>query len=172
MIPLPAGKAARARALSGQAGRCGLRCAAPRAAASPVSRRSHPDRPARSDSAAALPSAARRRARPATQAGRSHAASAKRTQVWSTRPAHRCSRRDRLVVGRQPAPGTGPITALQDSLLVDLGNDNASVARQQRFGRAHFRAHRQLALREPISEPYFAYSSRLPVSSVPPPPAQ
>src|SRR5215470_16867201 len=59
------------------------------------------------------------------------------------------SRRDRLAVGRLPAPGARPIAALAHPLLVDLGDDLA-VTGEQRLGRAHFGAERQLALDQPV----------------------
>src|SRR5262249_13695488 len=58
-------------------------------------------------------------------------------------------RRDRLTIGRLPAPGAGAVAALDHALLVDLGDDLA-IAGQQRLGRAHLRAQRQLALRQAI----------------------
>src|SRR5436190_10000896 len=59
------------------------------------------------------------------------------------------SYRNSLVVGRLPAPGAGAVAALDHALLVDLGDDVA-VAGQQRLGRAHLGAQRQLALGEPV----------------------
>src|SRR4051812_1495270 len=56
---------------------------------------------------------------------------------------------DPLAIGSHPAPGTGAVAALDHTLLVDLGNDLA-VAGEQRFGRAHLRAQRQLALQHAI----------------------
>src|ERR1700723_623740 len=53
------------------------------------------------------------------------------------------------VIGRHPAPSAGSVAAPEHPLLVDLGDDIA-VAGQQRFGRAHFGAERQLSLREPV----------------------
>src|SRR5262245_33963038 len=57
--------------------------------------------------------------------------------------------RDRLTIGRLPTPGAGAVAALDHALLVDL-RDDLAVAGQQRFGRAHLRAQRQLALRQAI----------------------
>src|SRR5690242_4076588 len=51
---------------------------------------------------------------------------------------------DRLPVGRLPSPGAGAVAALGHPLLVDLGDDLA-VAGEQRLGRAHLGAERQLA---------------------------
>src|SRR5712672_955054 len=59
------------------------------------------------------------------------------------------SDRNPLVVGGQPAPGAGTVAALDHALLVDLGDDLA-VAREQRLGRAHLRAQRQLALQHAV----------------------
>src|SRR6516164_4670515 len=56
---------------------------------------------------------------------------------------------DILLIGRQPTPGAGAITALDDPLLVNLTNDIA-IAGQQCLGRAHLGAHRQLAFAEAI----------------------
>src|SRR5262245_20713934 len=57
--------------------------------------------------------------------------------------------RDRLTIGRLPTPGAGAVAALDHALLVDL-RDDLAVAGQQRFGRAHLRAQRQLALGQTI----------------------
>src|SRR5436305_15100372 len=48
-----------------------------------------------------------------------------------------------------PAPGTRAVTAFDDTLLVNL-RDDLAVTRQQRLGRAHFRAQRQLAFRQTV----------------------
>src|SRR5262249_36569635 len=53
--------------------------------------------------------------------------------------------RDLLAIRGLPAPCAGAVAALHHPLLVDLGDDLA-VAGQERLGRAHFGAHRQLAL--------------------------
>src|SRR5277367_574790 len=53
------------------------------------------------------------------------------------------------VISRHPAPSTGSVAAPQHPLLVNL-SDDVAVPGQQRFGRAHFRAQRQLSLREPV----------------------
>src|SRR5262245_5975810 len=58
-------------------------------------------------------------------------------------------RRDGLAIGRLPTPGAGAVAALDHALLVDLGADLA-VAGEQRLGRTHLRAERQLALGQPI----------------------
>src|SRR5215469_11375845 len=58
-------------------------------------------------------------------------------------------RLNRLAIRRLPAPGSGPVAALGDALLIDLRNDLA-VAGEQRLGRAHLRAQRQLALGEAV----------------------
>src|SRR5690349_18956277 len=54
-----------------------------------------------------------------------------------------------LAICRLPAPGAGAVTAPRHAFLVDLRNDLA-VAGQQRFGRAHFGAQRQLAFGQPV----------------------
>src|SRR6476660_2037509 len=66
-------------------------------------------------------------------------------------PPARCagSDGDILVISRQPAPGAGAIAALGHPLLVDLGDD-LTVAGEERFGRAHLGAERQLALAEAV----------------------
>src|SRR5688572_22167187 len=58
-------------------------------------------------------------------------------------------RRNRFAICRPPSPGAGAIAALDYPLLVDLGDDLA-VAGQERFGRAHLRAQRQLAFGQTI----------------------
>src|SRR5215470_16272133 len=58
-------------------------------------------------------------------------------------------RRDGLAIGGLPAPRAGAIATPQHPLLVDLGDDVA-VAGEQRLGRAHLRAERQLAFGEPV----------------------
>src|SRR5258707_4705927 len=58
-----------------------------------------------------------------------------------------CSNRNALVIGGDPTPCARTVTALHHALLVDFGDDRA-VARQQRLGRAHLGANRQLALGE------------------------
>src|SRR5262245_53364318 len=57
--------------------------------------------------------------------------------------------RDGLAIGRLPAPGARAVAALDHALLVDL-RDDLAVAREQRLGRAHLRAERQLALGQAI----------------------
>src|SRR6185437_15358059 len=52
---------------------------------------------------------------------------------------------DSLVIGGLPAPHAGAVAAPGDALFVDL-RDDVAVAGQQRLGRAHFGAQRQLAL--------------------------
>src|SRR3954454_432641 len=56
---------------------------------------------------------------------------------------------DSLAIGGLPAPRPGPVAALHHTFFVNLGNDFA-VAGEQRFGRAHFGAERQLALGEAV----------------------
>src|SRR3989442_10612488 len=57
--------------------------------------------------------------------------------------------RDLFAVRRLPAPRAGTVAALQHPFLVDLGDDLA-VAGEQRFGRAHLGAQRQLAFGEAV----------------------
>src|SRR6187401_554218 len=78
------------------------------------------------------------------------------SSVFLNRPAvrrrpHRqvASRCDRLAIGGLPSPGAGAVAALRHALLVDLGNDVA-IAGEQRLGRAHLGAQRQLAFGQPI----------------------
>src|SRR5215471_5957435 len=65
------------------------------------------------------------------------------------RAARVASSRNRFAVGRLPTPGPGAVTALGNAFLVDL-RDDVAVAGEQRFGRAHLGAQRQLALGEPV----------------------
>src|SRR6266699_2555858 len=60
-----------------------------------------------------------------------------------------CLHRDLFAVRRLPAPCAGTVAALQHPFLVDLGDDLA-VAGEQRFGRAHLGAQRQLAFGEAV----------------------
>src|SRR5215469_6207684 len=67
----------------------------------------------------------------------------------SLEPARRCSPAilllyDRFTVGRLPAPSTGAITAFCYSFLIDLSND-FPVTGEQRLGRTHLSAQRELA---------------------------
>src|SRR6476646_6181973 len=59
------------------------------------------------------------------------------------------SGRDVLVVGGLPTPGAGAVAAPRHPLLVDLGDDVA-VAGQERLGRAHLGAQRQLAFGQAV----------------------
>src|SRR5260370_14314841 len=54
-----------------------------------------------------------------------------------------------MAVGGLPAPHARPVAGLHHALLVDFGDDRA-IAREQRFGRAHLGANRQLALGETV----------------------
>src|SRR5215470_16083239 len=54
-----------------------------------------------------------------------------------------------LAVGGTPAPHFGALAARQHALPVDVGDDVA-VAAEQRLGRAHLGASRQLALRQTV----------------------
>src|SRR5690349_28493 len=58
-------------------------------------------------------------------------------------------RRDRLAIGRLPAPSARPVAALDHSLLVDL-RDDLAVAGEQRFSRTHLGAERQFTFRQPV----------------------
>src|SRR5260370_37617033 len=55
----------------------------------------------------------------------------------------------RIAIGRFPAPHPRTVTALHHALLVDFSDDRA-IAREQRLGRAHLGANRQLALGETV----------------------
>src|SRR3977135_3737986 len=57
--------------------------------------------------------------------------------------------RNPFPIGGRPAPGAGTVAAPDDTFLVDLGDDLA-VAGEQRFGRAHLSAERQLALGQTV----------------------
>src|SRR5438552_4258234 len=59
------------------------------------------------------------------------------------------SRCNRLFVRCLPAPGTRTVAALRHALFVDL-RDNLAVAGEQRLGRAHLGAQRQLAFRQTV----------------------
>src|SRR5271154_5768812 len=69
-------------------------------------------------------------------------------RVLSSQFASSANRGSR-VVGRHPAPGAGSVTTAKHALLINL-RDDVAVTGQQRFGRAHFGAQGQLALREPV----------------------
>src|SRR3954447_14276317 len=56
---------------------------------------------------------------------------------------------DGLPIGRLPAPGARAVAALDHPRLVDLGDDLA-VTGEQRLGRAHLGAERQLAFGKPV----------------------
>src|SRR6185503_10120368 len=78
------------------------------------------------------------------------------SSVFLNRPAvrrtpHRqvASRCDRLAIGGLPSPGAGAVAAPRHALLVDLGDDVA-IAGEQRLGRAHLGAERQLAFGEAV----------------------
>src|SRR3954466_15274345 len=59
------------------------------------------------------------------------------------------SSRNGLAIGHLPTPGAGAVAALGDALLVDL-RDDLTVTGEQRLGRAHFGAKRQLAFGQPV----------------------
>src|SRR3979490_3347132 len=58
---------------------------------------------------------------------------------------HGCSNSNALVIGGGPTPCARTVTTLHHALLVDFDDDRA-IAREQRLGRAHLGANRQLAL--------------------------
>ena len=70
----------------------------------------------------------------------------------------------RLAVGRAPAPDLGALAAAQHALAVDVG-DHVAVAAEQRLGRAHLGAGRQLALGQAVA----AVLLELGLASCPPP---
>src|SRR6266852_1396327 len=92
---------------------------------------------------------------PTANRARANIAIIARAPVASRRPPSRLggspggSHRDSLAISSPPAPGAGAVAALDHAFLVDLGDDLA-VACEQRLGRAHLRAQRQLALRHAI----------------------
>src|SRR5262245_59828367 len=61
----------------------------------------------------------------------------------------RISDRNPFVESSHPTPRARTVAALDHALLVDLGDDLA-VAGEQRLGRAHLRAQRQLALQHAV----------------------
>src|SRR5882757_7925134 len=65
----------------------------------------------------------------------------------------------RIAVGGFPAPHARTVTALHHALLVDLGDDGA-VTGEQRLGRAHLGANRQLALGETVSAVFGVFGRR------------
>src|SRR5260370_5126196 len=67
-----------------------------------------------------------------------------------------CLHRDLFAVRRLPAPRAGTVAALQHPFLVDLGDDLA-VPGEQRFGRAHLRAQRQLAFGEAVGAVFVGF---------------
>src|ERR1700675_4409359 len=70
--------------------------------------------------------------------------------TWLANVRHSCgSNLDALAISSHPAPRAGAIAALENSLLVDLGDDIA-ITREQRLGGAHLGTERQLALTEAV----------------------
>src|SRR5216684_7145 len=67
-----------------------------------------------------------------------------------------CLHRDLFAVRRLPAPRAGTVAALQHPFLVDL-RDDLAVAGEQRFGRAHLRAQRQLAFGEAVGAVFLVF---------------
>src|SRR5258707_4814479 len=70
-----------------------------------------------------------------------------------------CSNRNALVIGGDPTPCARTVAALHHALLVDFGDDRA-IARQQRLGRAHLGANRQLALGETVGAVFGVFGRR------------
>src|SRR5438876_9645499 len=66
------------------------------------------------------------------------------------------SRRDGLAIRHLPAPGAGAIAALGDALLVDL-RDDLAVAGQERLGRAHLGAQRELPFGEAVGAVFLIF---------------
>ena len=64
------------------------------------------------------------------------------------------------MVSGEPAPGAGAVATLDHPLLVDLGDDLA-IAGEQRLGRAHFRAQRQLAFDQAVGAVFFVVRRRV-----------
>src|SRR5437763_5824666 len=65
----------------------------------------------------------------------------------------------RIGIGGFPAPHARTVAAFHHALLVDFGDDGA-VARQQRLGRAHLGAERQLALGETVGAVFGVFGRR------------
>src|SRR6185295_5923236 len=65
----------------------------------------------------------------------------------------------RIAVGGLPAPHARTVAALHHALLVDFGDDRA-VAGEQRLGRAHLGADRQLALGEAVGAVFGVFGRR------------
>ena len=61
-----------------------------------------------------------------------------------------------LLVCRAPAPGTRTKAARDNAFAVDARNDIA-VTGQQRFGRTHFGADRQLAFGDPVAAVFLEF---------------
>src|SRR6267378_2896647 len=70
-----------------------------------------------------------------------------------------CSNSNAFVIGGGPTPCARAVTALHHALLVDLGDDRA-IAREQRLGRAHLGANRQLALGETVGAVFGVFGRR------------
>src|SRR5581483_8390224 len=70
------------------------------------------------------------------------------------------SGRDRFAISRLPTPGARAIAAAGDALLVDL-RDDIAVTGEQRLGRAHLRAKRQLAFRQAVAAVSFIFGGRI-----------
>src|SRR6202022_4196900 len=75
------------------------------------------------------------------------------------RSALKGSDRDALVISSGPTPCARTVTALHHALLVDFGDDRA-VAREQRLGRAHLGANRQLALGKTVGAVFCVFGRR------------
>src|ERR1700716_4745018 len=70
-----------------------------------------------------------------------------------------CSNSNALVIGGGPTPCARAVTALHHALLVDFGDDRA-IAREQRLGRAHLGANRQLAFGETVGAVFGVFGRR------------
>src|SRR5690349_10121572 len=65
-------------------------------------------------------------------------------------------RADCLAIRRFPSPRSGAVATLYDARLVDLLDDLA-VAGEERLGRAHLGAERQLSFREAVGAVFFVF---------------
>src|SRR5215203_4248556 len=80
---------------------------------------------------------------------------------WGRRAVSRRlpSERERLAVGRLPAPGARAVAALEHALFVDL-RDDLAVAGQQRLRPAHLGAERQLAFGKAVRAVFLVLGDR------------
>src|ERR1700716_3216247 len=70
-----------------------------------------------------------------------------------------CSNSNALVIGGGPTPCARAVTALHHALLVDFGDDR-TIAGEQRLGRAHLGANRQLAFGETVGAVFGVFGRR------------